>query len=267
MFDYTVSDIFSFEKRDVTRHMMYDLHLGDKVKDAFNYLQKKIGVQKLPADLSKLKWSKGKNYNWAFVKQDAVTFAFRQYHDHYTIFVKKEKDNNEYRTRYGIFTFHTDRDKLKTDKEMDQRCEDWFFDLNKHIKTLFEMAANDRLHLLWNNVSFKREDYIDVKVVWTGSEDDVSDIDLFNFACEEIFQKFLEIFSETDMFEAVSKIRVGQKLGEYEVTSVRKAVKDGYYHAVGISWKNTREEQFNDVYRLTRWHFKEIFPKGFMLGM
>lgn len=262
MFDYTVNDIFSFEKRDVTRHMMYELHLGGKVKDSFKYLCSKLGVKDVPKDWSRVKWSKGKNYHWLILKKDNVTFAIRQYHSHYTIFSKREKGADDWNAKFSIFTFETDLDQL-SDREKDTR--EWTDDLAKYIDQLFEFAAQDKIWALWNNLMFKREKHIKVKCVWSGSEDDISDIDLFNFACEEIFQKFLEVFSENDMLERVKEIRVGQQLGAYTVTSVMKAVKDDYYHGVGIKWKNDREEKWNDVYALTRWHFNEMFPKGFNL--
>lgn len=264
MFDYAVSDIFKFETRDVTSFMMYKLHLGDKIKDSFKYLADKLGVQELPKNLSDLKWSEGKNYNWAFVKHDKVTFGIRQYHNHYTIFSKREKGTDDWNAKFAIYTFHTDREKL-TDDQKDERVEDWTLDLNKHIKDLFKMAAEDQLWALWNNLMFKRPDYIDVACVWSGGQDDISKIDLFNFACEEIFQKFLEVFSQIDMLEVVKKTKVGDKLGEYTVTAVKKTVKNEYYHDAGISWKSDREEKWNDVYSLTRWYFSEMFPKGFML--
>lgn len=262
MFDYSVSDIFSFEKRDITRYMLYDLHLGDKIKDSFKYLCDKLGVKDVPKDWTRVKWSEGKNYHWLILKRDNVTLAIRQYREHYTIFSKREKDGNEWRAKFGIFTFHTDRDKLPKEERDDREHTE---DIAKYIDQIFTLIAEDKLHGLWNSLMFKREKHIEVKLVWSGSEDDISDIDLFNFACEEIFQKFLEVFSENDMLEQVKKTKVGDKLGEYTVTEVRKTVKDNYYHGVGINWKSGKEEKWNDVYSLTRWHFANMFPKGFML--
>lgn len=262
MFDYSVSDIFSFEKRDVTRHMLYDLHLGDKIKDAFKYLCTNIGVKDVPKDWSRVKWSEGKNYNWLIIKRDNVTFAIRQYHSHYTIFSKREKGTDDWKAKFSIFTFETDLDQL-TDKQRDQR--EWTDELAKYIDQLFEFAAGDKIWALWNNAMFKREKHIKVKCVWSGSDDDIDNIDMFNFACEEIFQKFLEVFSQNDMLERVKTVKVGDKLGEYTVTSVKKAVKDEYYHGVGISWKSGKEDKWNDVYALTRWYFPQMFPNGFMI--
>lgn len=260
--DYSLIDIFKFEKRDVTSHMMYKLHLGSKIRDGFNYLAGKLGVQKLPKSLDKIKWYEGKNYHWAFIQDENVTFGIRQYHNHYTIFVKREKGEDDWKAKYSIFTFHTDRDQL-SDKEQDERVEDWTFDLNKHIKDLFKMAKEDQLHGLWNNRMFERPDYIKVKNVWNGGEDDVNDIELFIFACEEMFNKFLEVFAQTDMLDHIKKVKKGDKLGNYTVLDVKTKVEDDYYHAVGIKWKSEREEKFEDVYSLTRWHFAEVFPNGY----
>ncbi len=154
-----------------------------------------------------------------------------------------------------------------SDNEKDARVDDWALDLNKHIKDLFELAAKDQLWSLWNNLMFVRPDYVKVKCSWSGGEDDINNVDDFNFACEEIFHKFSEVFAENDMLEQVKKVKVGDKLGVYTVTAVKKTVKDDYYHDAGISWKNDREEKWNDVYSLTRWYFSEMFPKGFMLNV
>lgn len=263
MFDYTPIDIFKYEKRDITHHMMYGLHLGSKVKECFAYLCDKIGVKDVPKDWTRTKWSEGKNYNWLIIKRDAVTFAIRQYGEHYTIFSKREKSGDEYRAKYAIFTFHTDRDKLPKGERDDREHTE---DIAKYIDTLLEMAAEDKLYALWNSISFKREAHIDVKCVWSGGDDDVEDIDLFNFACEEIFQKTLELFSVNDMLERVKKVKVGEMFGEYEVIEVRKKVENEYFHGVGIKWKNKREESWQDVYSLTRWHFAALFPQRWNLS-
>jgi hypothetical protein len=264
MFDYSPIDIFKFEKRDVTNYMLYKLHLGSKIKDCFNYLGSKLGVQELPESLSDLKWSEGKNYDWAFFKKDNVTFGLRQYHEHFTIFTKREKAEDDWNARYSIFTFHANTEKMneferaKHEREYDEHHT---IELQKYIGELIEMAKKNELHALWNDYSFKRSKYIDVKCYWSGGDSDIEDIDGFNYACEEIFNKSLEVFAENDMHEAVKKVKIGDKLGEYTVTGVNKALKDGYYHNVGIKWKSDKKEEFNDVYRLTRWHFALLFPQ------
>lgn len=263
MFNYSPIDIFKFEKRDVTNFMLYKLHLGSKIKDCFNYLGSKLGVQELPKSLSDLKWSKGKSYNWAFFKKDNVTFALRQYRDHFTIFTKKEKGEDYWNVRYSIFTFHANTDKMTDEqraKHENLSDDHHTIELQKYIAELIDMAKKNELHALWNNYSFKRSEYIDVKCYWSGGDTDIENIDGFNYACEEIFQKALEVFSENDMLEAVKKVKVGDKLGEYTVTSVKKKVEDGYYHAVGIGWKSDKKVEFHDVYSLTRWHFALLFP-------
>lgn len=268
MFDYTPIDIFKFEKRDVTNFMLYKLHLGSKIKDCFNYLGSKLGIQKLPKSLSKLKWSKGKNYDWAFFVKDNVTFGLRQYRDHFTIFTKKEKGDDDWNSKYTIFTFHVNRDKMtdaERDKYENEFDDHYTIELQKYIDELIELAKNDHIHSLWNTVTFKRSDYIDVKCYWSGGDSDIDDIDGFNYACEEIFQKSLEVFSENDMFDALKKIKIGDKLGEYTVTGVAKTLKDNYYHNVGLNWKSNKKEEFNDVYRLTRWHFALLFPQRWNL--
>jgi hypothetical protein len=91
---------------------------------------------------------------------------------------------------------------------------------------------------------------------------------MFIFACDELFQRYLEIFSETEMLEKIKTMKVGDKIGDdkypYEVVEIRTEVKDDYYHGVGLVLKQTNftgktEEKWDDVYSLTRWRYNEVF--------
>jgi len=258
---FTKHDVFKFDKNDITMHMYYDLKLCEKLKSAFDYLLTKLPVQKLKKDLSKLKWNKGKNYNWAIIQKDNVIFILRQYQSHFTIFTKVVKEDR-YGTKLGCFTFNTDSDML-SDDESDARCDNEFYDLNKYIVALMDFIGEGNIHSLWNDFSFKREKYIKIKNVWNGGEY-FSSIDDFIFCLEELFGKYLELFAQTDMFEKIKTIKKGEMLGTHKVLDVKTDLKDEYYHGVGLILKGTNgadSKSWQDVYSLTRWYYGSIFPE------
>ena len=260
--EYNLSDLFKFEKRDITSHMMYEMKLTYKFKDSFNYLTKKLKVQKLKP-LNKIKWDEGKNYDWAIVKEGLITFIIRTYRNHFTIFFKNENKENDYRTRYGCFMFNTDTTKLSND-DSDARCDNCFVDLDEYIKPIHKLISDGHVHLLWNNAALPRPDYIEIKPIWNGSEDDINYVDDFIFCCEELFGKHLELFAQTDMLDKLKTIKVGDMLNRYEVLEVRTEVEDDYYHDAGLKLKGTNgvdSESWNDVYSLTRYYLNDIFPK------
>lgn len=269
--EYKLSDLFSFEERDITRHMLYEMKLGYKFKDSFNYLLTKLPVQKLKADLRKLKWDEGKNYDWAIIKDGKVTIIFRQYRLHFTIFFKVDgKENNDWYNKYGCLSFHTDTKHLSDDVS-DSYCDDNFRDMNKYIKPLIKELAGGSVHGLWNPLCFKaddeerRPDHIEAKNIWNGGDDDISSINDFIFCCDELFHKYLELFSQNEMLKKLKTIKVGDMLDAYKVTSVNTTVKDDYYHNAGLELQNTNfkdsKPSWCDVYSLTRYYFGYVFPE------
>ncbi len=259
--EFNKKDIFKFSARDITMHMYYDLKLCYKFESAFNYLLTKMPIQKLVKDLGKLKWEEGKNYDWAIVQKDNVIFIMRQYGNHFTIFTKIVSEER-YGTKFGCFTFNTDREKLPVG-EYDSRCDNNFLDLNRYITSLFDFIGSGNIHSLWNNASLKREEYITIKNVWNGYED-FSSIDDFIFCIEELFSKYLELFAQTDMFEKIKTIKKGDMVGHYEVLSVSTKLENEYYHGVGLKLKGTNgadSESFADVYSLARYYHDSIFPE------
>jgi len=261
-FDYHLEDIFKFEERDVTSYMTYELKLPAKFKEAFTYLTTKMKVQPLKA-LDKIKWDEGKNYDWAVIKSGEVTLLIRKYQSHFTIFYKKENQENKYNNRYGCFTYSTNRDKL-SDKESDARVDNNFLDLEANINDIFKLIAEDKAHGLWNSYTLVRPKFVEVKTVWNGG-DDISSIETFIFACDELFSKYLEIFAQTDMFDRIKTIKKGSVLNDkYKVLGVKTTLKDGYYHDIGLTLQGTNgatSESWYDVYALTRWYLKDIFTE------
>ena len=260
--DYSLLDIFKFEKRDITSHLLYDMKLGEKMKDSFEYLTTKLPIQKLKPDLLKLKWSEGKNYDWCVIKENNVTLIIRTYQSHFTIFFHNDNKEKSYENKYGCFSFNTDKDKLE-DKDLDMYYDNPFTDLNHYIKPIISLIEKGRHHFLWNSYSLKknneeqRPEHIQVKTIWNG---DVTNVNDFIFCCEELFGKYLELFAENDMLEKIKTFKVGELLNnKYKIKSISTKVKDGYYHDAGMSLENSTSE-WNDVYSLTRWYLNDIFP-------
>ena len=225
-----------------------------------------MGTNDVVPDLSTLKWSEGKDYDWVAVKDDNIVLLFRKYRTHFTIFFKNKykisgdgDDIDEYfHTDYGCFTFDTDTDQVSNP---DEYVDDNFKDLNLCLKDIITLIKNEKTHNLWNNCVIKREKYVEIKNVWDGGED-ITSIDMLIFACDELFQKYLELFSENDMFEKVKTLKKGDIVGNYKVLEVNLNLKDDYYHGVGLSLQSTNGSDnisFDDVYSLTRWLYNDIF--------
>ena len=274
--DNTLS-IFKFNDTDVHRKLLREMELADKFKTSFNYLLSKIPTQKLKKDLNKLTWDEGKSYDWVIIEKNGVHVIIRKYQSHFTIYFKyknrpsdgDEEFDNYYNTRYGCLTFETNRDRVIN---YDVYIDNNFFDLNQYIDPLFELIKNGDAATIWNPYCFKqkeekeRPNYIEAKIVWDGG-DDLSKIDLFVFACEELFSKHLTVFAQTDMLDKIKTIHVGDKIGVYEVTGVITEFSDmysePYYHGVGLYLRNTKSSNdkpsFADVYSLSRYYYDSIF--------
>jgi hypothetical protein len=267
-------EIFKFEKSDINMYIFYDLKIREKFVKAFGYLIGKLGVNeyKDKLNLDKIKWSKGKNYDYLAIHQDNIHLLFRRYGSHFTIFYKHKHKiskygddyDDEYGSRYGVFTFETDTSHL-SDKDRDNYYQNEAKDLNKHLSVIFDMIRDNKAHMFWNPLCLKlpkakeREKHIKIKSVWTGGES-ITSIDLLIFAVEEMFQKYLEVFSETDMLEKIKTLKKGDKCGSNTVVKTHTKVKDGYFHDAGITWKTAhKEEEFRDVYCLTRYGYEEVF--------
>lgn len=283
-------EIFKFDKRDIDSYMLRTLNIRNKFKKSFIYLYDKISTKQKGAyvikdkmDLENLTWSEGKNYNWLAltdsIENPLVNILIRHYGNHFTIFFKykyKITDNSElddyFYTRTGVFTFETNLDNM-SDKEHDSYIEDRFKDINVYLHKILESMKEDDIRSVWNSYSLSlekdkpRPKHIICKNIWDGDET-VDSIDLLIFAVEELFHKYLEIFSETDMLEKIKTMKVGDTFGSkeypYEVVEIRTEVKDDYYHNVGLVLKQTNftgktDEKWDDVYALTRWRYNEIF--------
>jgi hypothetical protein len=266
----TLESIFSFDEKDFARDFFYRNKMKEKFIQAFNYVCGKLPVQKIPKDLEKLKWDKGKNYSWAIVEKDSLTLMIRQFGHHFTFFSRNRKKleakkelpdefTDLYYSQWSCFTIYSNQEKMK---DPDMIVEDNFYDLNPLLPSLLDFLSEEGPHLLWNTYAFKRPEWVEVKNAWNGGED-ISSMDMVLFAFDELFNKYLELFAENDMIEKVKTFNVGDRLGAYEITKVGTKLKDNYYYNVGLSLKNTNfpdsEPSWADVYSLSRYYLDSVF--------
>jgi hypothetical protein len=249
-------------KRDLEFQILNTMYLNVKFKRSLRYVLNNLPNQKLK-DFEKITWYERKNDSWCAVVDGELSLLIRQYHTHFTIFsyVKNEDDFKDpavfdkFKRGYGCFTFYVD---TRKSGNSDFHVQNNFFELNKHIKGIISTLKEDKIHLLWNDAFLPRPEYVEIKNVWDGGSD-ISDIDDFIFAMEEISGLHLMLFSENDVFNYLGNYKAGDKIGDYTVTEVQTKLEDDYYHNVGISTVDKYgKEEFNDVYKITRWFLKDF---------
>lgn len=267
-----IQKIIKFSESDIKRDVLYHHKIREQIEFTFKYLfdNKRLPINKLKKDntfnFSKLKFDEGKNYDWFFLVNDNSKILIRQYQSHFTFYTKSKirQDQDEYFQKVCIFTIHFNRDKINDDDLSDSFCEDNFLGMNAILPNLIELLEKGHVHSLWNNLSFKREKYVDVEIAYTGG-DDVSKLDVLLFACDELFSIYAEAFSKNEILDKLKTLKVGDKFGENSIIlDVKTEVKDDYYHAVGLSYNETNfkgetEKKWADVYALSRWHYDELF--------
>lgn len=252
-----ISEIFKFDKKDIEYYLLHTLKLRSKFINSFDYLLNKLCTNEIVSDLSTLKWSKGKSYDWVALHEDDLFLLIRKYRTHFTIFFKNKSHEN----KYGCFIFNTNKDIL-SDSESDARIDDNFKDLNIYLKDIIVLIKTNKIYLLENSYAFKRPKYIEVKNVWNGDDNEISSIDSFTFCCEEMFHKYYELFSENEMFEKIKTFKKNDKIGSYKILKVHKKLKNNYYHDIGLTLQGTNgkdSEVFKDIYCLTRYYYNEVF--------
>lgn len=262
-----LKEIFGFGEDDSKRQIMREMKLLKKIKTSFTYLEKALSSQEFTGDLNNMSWSEGKSYDWINIKKDDVTMLIRRYQSHFTIFFKHDKliMDNWRESRYSIITFNTDRDML-SDRDSDARFDNWAMDLNEYMNGLIEVAEKGDIQSLWNDYSYKREKYIKIKNVL--DHEHCSSMDNLLFACDELFQKHLEVFSETDVVKHLESFRVGEFFkkdfhGDVIIDYIKTEVKNDYYHDIGLGLVNSKgEKKFEDVYSLSRWMLENLFDEN-----
>ena len=246
--------VYKFEKYDFERLGQTEIHNSKK---AFDFIVNKLGVQK-KKKLSKLKWNEGKNYDYAVMKDDNVTFLIRKYSNHFTFWGYFKNKENEYQSEFFMFTFNTNKDKLKTNDEKDARCYDNFMDIDGSMESFIKIIKEGHAHLVWNSSACVIPEYCDVKVGFMGNQ--VYSYDLLIFGCEELSTLNIELFAENEMWTLIKKIKVGDVIGrkkvEYVKTELPKEYSDPYYYGLGVKLEN--DSNMHDVYSLTTYYLKEI---------
>lgn len=264
---------FKFDKDCIKRHIRYDLKLFSKMREPIAYvidmLEKKghsLTIKSLDKfSLNKVEEKEGKNYHWSVIKYNNISLLIRRYGQHLTIFSKVERTDRDYdKIQISAFTFHSDRDKFPDknhDKMMDERYSKPFMDLQVCFPKLMELLSDDYgAQSLWNDHSFPRPEFVEVKEAFCNTE--ISSIDLFVFCMEELDQIHLTLFAENDMVEKLKEFKAGDVLNErYTIKRVASDVNDDYYHSTGLTLKEkgSKGDKWEDVYSLTRWFYEDIF--------
>lgn len=275
-------EIFKFEKNDITRHIEYELRTLDKFKEPLNYVIRNL--ERLGHSMTiksfdkkvnlKVKERKGKNYHWSVFNYKNATLIVRRYQQHLTIFTKVDKGFNKWdepQSEYGAFTLHTNLEKFDDDKHdemLDTYYSKPFTDLNVIVKDLFNLLLDKQfgVYWIWNSVSLKRPDHIELKLAFTAKEGGINSIDEFVFCMEELQSMYQELFAENTMVQKLKELKTGTKLNDrYKVGKITTTVKDDYYHGVGIEIIEGKEKKFQDVYSLTRWYFEDVFKDNIYL--
>ena len=260
-------EIFKFSENNIKRDILYENKLSEKITHCFNHLltNKRIPINELKNDntfdFNKLKISEGKNYDWFFLNNDKIIILIRQYQQHFTFFTKAK---DYYEDRVNNFIIHFNREKITDDKLSDHFCDNPFLGLSVLLPGLIKLLVDNNVHSLWNNLSFIRPDYVDVKNVYNGG-DDVSDLDSLLFACDELFNKYLECYAENEMIDKLKSFHVGDKFGKvYTIKEIKTDIKDEYYHNIGINFiqDGSTEIKWHDVYALTMWYYDALNYDG-----
>lgn len=286
--NYENEVVLKFDKRDVESMIARDLKLPKRMSKSFDFIYDKLVkfgkfidlTGKTEIDFEDVKKDEGKNYDWFAVKYDEIYLIIRCYHAHFTIFIRSiEPDEfmvkinpDAVRKSYGAFTLYTNTENM-SDEESDSRVDYPFQDINKCIFNLFPLIKEDNFHSLWNDLSFQRPEFCEVKQAFYqrggwGSDVDIYSIDLMIYCAEELSNEHTTHFAQNEMVEKVKTIKVGDKISSYLVEEVRTDLGDSdepYYHGVGLCLKNTNFEDskasWSDVYSLTQFYFDYMFPR------
>lgn len=258
-------DIFKFSEDHLKQDIIHEHGLIKKLKYSFNYLLKYIPINEINSKFSfkNVNFLEGKSYNWFFLVKEDVKLLVRQYGSHFTIICSAKEEDFGWFNRMSVFTIGTDRDKMDGETS-DAHIDNHFLSFNKLFPSLLEHIQKGDVGMIWNNVSLVRPKYVDVKLALVGES--CHNLDLFLFACEEVFSMHCVLFAENEMAVKVGEYNVGDTLGKaYTITEVRSKIDKEYYYNTGLSYTNNNfkdsKASWSDVYSLTRYHYSDIFPQ------
>lgn len=271
--EYDNEVVFDFEDNHLKNMVVYEMKLVERMERAFDYIfdklikfNEKFGTKLTALDLGELKLQEGKNYNWCAFNAGVVQFIARTYGQHVTLFIKYGYHYNEKHDytlyKYASMTYYTELKGMSDDEHdsmLDKFYNNPFFELNKVFPSLLEMIKENKLHAIWNNISFERPDYCEPKLAYNG--EDIRSLDLTIFCAEELSTKHSQLYAENEMLEMLKSIVLtegmelqGKKIKEV-CTEFPKEYSDPYYHGVGILLEG---DSFKDVYTLTRWYLEDV---------
>lgn len=259
-------EIFNFNENRIKDEVNRNYGLVKKIKESFRYLEGKFHQNKVTKTLKNLVTYEGKNYVYYFIKDGDVTILVRQYDKHFTIYtyLRPKKSNEWSGQRFSVFTMFDSYEKMTNEDYTDDSLQTFRSVLPKII----QLVKEDEIDTVWNDHSFERPKYTEVKNIFT--RDVVDNLDLLIFACDEITQKHLETFAENEMFEKIKTLKKGDPFGHVSVVhDTNVELKNEYFHGVGVwstrtdefGMKHEKEPEWNDVYALCRWHYLDVFPE------
>jgi hypothetical protein len=274
-----MTELFEFDKRDLERHIDYEMKLFRKIKEPLTYIMdtlEKTGhsltVKSLSrVNLNRIKLREGKNYHWGVIIYKNVKLLVRQYGEHLTIFTRIDKYDEIWKRNIlcdAAFTFHSDLEKLSSKAQVgkqDELYDNPFADFNKVVKGVIDLLINDRFR---NSVSLPRAKHVKFEQAYESrpmGESRIFSFDLMIFCLEEISCLYNELFAENTMLQKLPELknRIGKEFDyQYNLKEIHTKVKDGYYHDVGlmlVDKEKSKETRFYDVYSLSKWFYKEVF--------
>lgn len=225
-----ISD-FKFTEDRVKRQFVRDEGLVKKITFAIKYLRKHIPINKLDDDFdfSKLETNKGKNYDWFILEKTGMTMLVRKYGNHFTFFVSFTEEGTM--ENISVFTIKT-----KERKMTDDLVGDDFHAIRSYLPKLIDIIENKDVYFITNRYRFK-EPLVKASI---GLDDGSAyNLDLLIFATDELFSKYIQVYSENDILNTIKKIEVGDMLDVYKVVRIESELIDGEYHSCGLELQNT----------------------------
>lgn len=268
-----MNQVFKFEKRDITSVISYKLKLKERISKSINYVSEKLKMlghyqyydniadcKTLSEDL----FREEKNDKWITLEFENIKLVIRHFRQHFTIFYNSVTiyplDNGgEYKEpATGCFEFLINLKKCTRD-EHDEVLETSYEIFIEHLPTMIQMLKDNKIHAIWNDLSFKRPKFCDAKTYFKNYE--IDDVDHYIFCAEEISRMHLFLFAENEMYEKLKDLKVGDIFySEVKINRISTKNDNHYYHSAGIEVEDRGRTEFHDVYSLTRWYLQYIFP-------
>lgn len=252
---------FKFSDQNVKAQIARENQMERKLMHCFKYLQHNLPINELTKDntfdFETIKFNEGKNYDWFVLKNEKTTMILRRYSNHFTFYTYTTAC--EYQNKLSVFSMEDDRD-LMDDELSDNFIDYPFQSLEALLPRLIEMIEDDKVWLIWNDVSLEREKYTKFKLAMNGRER-VDNLDFLIFACDELYSTYSCTVGENEVLEQLKGYNVGDKFGSYFIQEIRTEHKDGdNYHGCGLVISQTPKGKgkWQDVYSLVGFYYDEL---------